>query len=314
MKVAFYGSAIFSLYVLEGLWTKVQSGDIELAYVITQPDKPFGRKKELKANPIAEFCRTNGLKYLAPEKLKTLDFDSQEIKVDLAIVAAYGKIIPQRVLDSAQFGFLNFHGSVLPKYRGACPIQMSILNRETKTGITLIKMDKGMDTGDILLKQETAINPSYTYGELRDILGNLSRKVIIDENILFNPDKWILIKQEENKASYCYVSDMEKAKLQITPQDTTEKTIGKIKAANPEPIAWVEVSGQKFNLIECSHIYQIIQRQNDILNFIKKDKKLFLTAKDGLVEINKLQPEGKKIMSDRDFINGYSKVILTTSE
>ena len=162
MKVAFYGSTIFSLEILKKLLElqkstlrQAQGDRIELAYVVSQPAKPFGRKQELKDNVVAEFCRQNSITLFTPNKLKELKEDSEFIirnsELALALVAAYGKILPSWLLETSKHGFINFHGSLLPKYRGAVPVQMCVMNQDVEnSGVTIQKMELEMDEGAML--------------------------------------------------------------------------------------------------------------------------------------------------------------------
>jgi methionyl-tRNA formyltransferase len=328
MKISFWGSSDFSLEILKTLHDMHKVRRINLAFVVSQPPKPFGRKKELKHNLVAEYCIDNEIPLLLPNKVGELfepftlqkyyapDFSVDDLRCDISIVAAYGKIIPQKALDTAEFGFLNFHGSILPKYRGAIPVQKTIWNQDATGGITVIKMDKGMDTGDIITKYEYPIAHNMTSGELMNELAEVSAKML-DRNfdLLFNHENWRLEKQNDSEATYCYVSDFSKEKLEVLYTDSVIEAHGKIQAANPEPKAWGVVSmkdsGRKMNIIrsfipEAALSDTPSEHTGRLSLHTSVDKtKLFLEVHNGFLQILEIQPEGKNSMDARSFINGY---------
>ncbi len=336
MKVSFYGSTNFSLQILKALHQKEMEGKLQLLYVVSQPAAPFGRKKELKHNPVAQYALDNNLPLLTPTKIKDLEkikdykekiFNGEQISsfedlsTDITIVAAYGKILPTKILNTAKYGFLNFHGSILPKYRGAIPVQMTIMNQDGVGGITVIKMKEGMDTGEIIKKEEIEITSDMTSKDLMEKLAEVSEK-LIDENfdLLFNPQKWHLEVQDDSFASVCYVSEFIKKKLEINYLDGVKLAHGKVMAANPEPKAWIDTETLnlkmpffKANILRTKFREELIDqsvykfKMNYQLSFHieKEEKKLFLELSDGLLEIIEIQPEGKKVMDSGSFINGY---------
>lgn len=319
MKIAFFGSTDFSLKILEALYEFHKENTLEIVYVITQPAKPFGRKKELKNNPIAEFCQNNSIKLFTPDKIKQLkespEFIDVNSNLDLGIVAAYGKILPKWLLDSSRNGFINFHGSILPKYRGAVPVQMTVMNQDWDNGgVTIQKMQETMDTGPViaklkLLNAESLIDK--TSGELMTELASLTANYV-KSNIeyLLNPSDWKLEAQDDSEATYCYVDDMQKEKLEIKFNDGVKLTHGKIMSANPEPLAWVELNirseKMRINLLR-SKIKDIAFPKTGDLNLIfdSENKRLLLELNDGFLEIIEIQPVGKKPMDGRSFANGY---------
>lgn len=309
MRISFWGSSEFSLAILKALNKLSDKKKLEISYVVTQPAKPFGRKRELKSNPVESYCKETGIKVYTPEKLKEITFD----EVDVSFVAAYGKIIPKTVLDTAKYAFLNFHGSILPKYRGATPIQMTVLNQDKVAGFTVIKMDEGMDTGDMLYKEFFNIDSSTTSGDLFTRMSDRCYEFVegLGEKLLLNPEMWVLEKQDDEKASLCYVNDFTKEKMQVVYEDGRDLAHGKVMAANPEPLAWIFIGGKKINLIRS----QLLERDDVKLDVEKSgelklvsdenNKHLYLLLKDRSLEILELQPEGKKVMDGRSFINGY---------
>lgn len=322
MKIAFYGSSTFSLAILERLFYFNKLGKVNLIYVVSQPSKQRKFGEELVDNPVVKYCKKNSIKFLTPNKITDEFFWNfvNENPIDLAIVAAYGKILPESLINKAKYGFLNFHGSLLPKYRGAAPVQFTILNQDMNSaGISIIKMDKGMDTGKIIKKQKLCIKyeefQSLTAGQLMDKLADLSVDVLDKEfEYLFNPNNWLLESQDDNQATYCYEVDMAKKNFEVNFHDGVRLAHGKIMAANPAPIAFINLDVDNkplaFNILR-SHISDISVNldKKGKLSFHKHNKRLFLELCDGFLEIIEIQPQGKKIMDSKNFINGYSKYI-----
>ncbi len=321
MKIAFYGSSLFSLEILKALYEKHQGHALVLSYVVTQSAKPAGRKKVVTSNPVEVFCQENGIIYCTPHKLKEL-FTPEELanphsqlRTDIAIVAAYGKILPGKVLATAKHGFINFHGSILPNYRGATPVQTTILNQDPIAGITIIKMDEGMDTGDIILAKEIPTPANSTSGELMQQLALLSAQLLHDEfNTIMQPENWELKPQNHESATYTDLSLWkDKKNFEIPYLEGLVEAHGKIMAANPDPKAFITIrSGgktSKYNIVRSLHtatIHEEPQRDNQITLHTSSDKKhLYLELSDGFLEILEIQPEGKQIMDAKSFINGY---------
>lgn len=319
MSISFYGSSEFSLIILQKLFELHKQNKINLEYVISQSSKIFGRNKEIKDNPVVSFCKQKNIRFITPEKIKEIKTSEiTNIKIDMAVVAAYGKILPEWLLNSTKYGFINFHGSILPAYRGAAPVQFTILNQDIKNaGITIIKMDKGMDTGKIIKNEKLKINSlefkKLISGELMMRLAELGAQILEkDFDYIFSPEKWNLIKQDDTKASFCYVSDMAKENFQVNYEDGILKAHGKIMAANPEPKAYVKLIMKDEELtmnILRSDLVDIELSKTNQLSLHKSGKKLYLELHDGFIEILEIQPQGKNPMDAMSFMNGYGKVI-----
>ncbi len=313
MRISFWGSSDFSLEILKELYKKSTEGRIELVYVVSQPAKPFGRKKELKNNLVVQYCINNGINLLLPEKLDKA-FRDELPRVDISFVAAYGHIISEKILNTTRYGFINFHGSILPKYRGAIPVQLTIMNQDIDGGITIIKMDKGMDTGKIISAYKVDVERNITSGELMNTLAKLSAKKINEDfDLIFNPNLWQLQPQDESIATYSYEKDFTKEKFGINYEDGVKLAHGKIMAANPEPKAWIKINGSKnYNLIRSAIGPEIpadiseLEKKGELgirTNIAKRN--IYLELNDGFLEIVQIQPEGKNVMDAKSFINGY---------
>jgi methionyl-tRNA formyltransferase len=325
MKISFYGSTVFSLEILKALHELHNQGLLDLAYVVSQPAKPFGRKKILTNNIVAAYAIEHGIKLYTPDRLKDLftegNISSHSLDTDITIVAAYGKIISKSVLNTAKYGFLNFHGSILPKYRGAIPVQLSIMNGDQVGGVTVIRMDEGMDTGDMLLTREAVIPANTTSGELMEMLAKLSADIVVNEfSTLFDPSKWQLVPQQHDNATYCYVKDFTKELLQVNYSDGINNAHGKIMAANPAPVAWFILETDKddselnANLLrsqfaDISELSGLIKTGKLSLHTDITKKHLYLELFDGFLEITQIQPQGKNVMDGNSFINGNLKLL-----
>lgn len=295
MKIIFAGTTEFGIPTLEKL--KAQH---ELVLVITQPDKPFGRKQTLTPPPIKVWAQKHDIPFLQPVKITEIIEELKTSKPDLLLVAAYGQIIPKAVLDIPKFGSINIHGSLLPKYRGASPIQAAIINGDNETGITLILMDEKMDHGPVIAKQVVRLNGNETYSEL---YGRLSLAAAdLASNTL--PD-WFggKIKPAEQIHSYTThtkLLDLSDGKIDWT---TPAKEIGqKIRALNPEPGTWTTLDGKIVKILSASTLNEAkIELPGKIYN---RSGELAVKCIDGSLIIETLQPEGKTAMSGKDFLNG----------
>jgi methionyl-tRNA formyltransferase len=323
MKVSVYGSTILTLGVLKAIHQKSMEEKVHLAYVVTQPASPFGRKKELKNNIVAQYCIDNNIKFYTPEKIsdlftnEELEQSDSKLKVDIAVVAAYGKILKKKILETARFGFMNFHPSLLPKYRGALPPQMTILNQDEIGGLTIQKMGEGMDDGEIISNYQLTINKNITFGELLIQFAELSEaKIDEDFDYLFSPEKWDLKPQDDSLATYCYEKDFTKERLEIHYEDGVKLAHGKVMAANPEPVASLrlQISDIRYQLnILRSYLdpegININLKKSGELSFHELDRKLYLELSNGFLEILEIQPAGKNVMDAKSFLNGNRKLI-----
>ncbi|MEO8065690.1 MAG: methionyl-tRNA formyltransferase [Candidatus Doudnabacteria bacterium] len=304
-KIIFIGTTEFGIPTLEKLSAKGGSASggkppYELVLIITQPDKPVGRKQIITASPIKIWAQKNSVPVIQPEKI--LDSISQILDSgpDLILVAAYGQIIPKAILDIPKFGSVNIHGSLLPKYRGASPIQAAILNGDNETGITLIKMDEKMDHGPIVAKQVVRLAGLETYPELYKKLADISADLIVETLPRLFEGKLKAAEQVHPHATYTKLLNREDARIDWSQ---SAKLIGqKIRALNPEPGTWTTLDGKTVKIIEAKILSEAkIELPGKI--YIRSGE-LAVKCLDGSVIIEKLQPEGKNMMSGKDFLNG----------
>ncbi|MCX8035192.1 MAG: formyltransferase family protein [Candidatus Dojkabacteria bacterium] len=304
VNIAFFGSSDFSLPILEKLHDLHKSNLINLRFVVTIEKS----RSKLDKNPILRYCQNNQLNIYTSQQKSIINELLKEL--DFALVASYGAIIKKSQLRKPKHGFLNIHGSFLPKYRGACPIQMAVINQDEFTGINIIKMTPRLDDGDVMDLHYDVINilPSYTAGDLMEILAKNAADILDREfNVIFKPEKWKFYKQSNVNISYCYVSDMHKSKFEITRFDTVRIAHGKIMGANPEPKAFVKLDANNFiNILRSNYSNANFSSVTEESFFIvdKKKKKIYLKLSDGYLEIIELQIPGKKVLHSSDFING----------
>jgi methionyl-tRNA formyltransferase len=295
MKIIFTGTTEFGIPTLEKL-----KKNYELVLIITQPDKPTGRKKELTPPPIKLWAQKNNIPLEQPEKIKDLRLKIKELGADLLLVAAYGQIIPKEILDLPKFDSINIHGSMLPKYRGASPIQAALLNGDEETGITLIKMDEKMDHGPIIAKQRVAIDDADNFDSLYKKLANTAADLI--ERIL--PD-WFAGKikpgeQVHSIATYTKLLTRIDAKIDWTK--TARQISNQIRALNPEPGTWTTLDGKIVKILTAKKLSETkIELPGKIFN---QSGEMGVKCQDTSLIIERIQPEGKNPMTGRDFLNG----------
>jgi len=290
MKILFMGTPEFAKISLEYL----VKNKYDVAGVITQPDKPAGRKMILNQSPVKAYALQENIPVYQPETLRNEEFFEflKKTAPDIIVVVAYGKILPKNVLDYPQYGCVNVHASLLPKYRGTAPINAAIINGEKITGITTIFMDDGIDAGDMIIKEETKIGENETFGELHDRLAQIGGKVLIETINQIQNNTVKREKQTEIDASY--VKKIENDICEIDWKLSAKEIHDKIRGFSPSPAAFTWLNGKKLK------IYRSV-----ILNRDDPDiEKLEIETNDGIIKILELQLEGGKRMSAADFLNG----------
>lgn len=298
LNITFFGTDIFAKIILEKL---IENFNVSL--IITKPDEKVGRKQILEESKISKFAKEHNIKCLKPIKLKDIKQNLENNNSDIFIVAEYGKIIPKEILNIPKYGSLNIHGSILPQYRGAAPIQYSLLNGDKTTGITIIKMDKEMDHGDIVKMAEIKIENNDDQIILREKLAKVGAETLI--NLLKQkPISLNAKEQDHNKATYTKLIEKNDGQVDLK-NDTAEKIIAKFKAYKPWPGIFIIKNEKRIKLIDINYeINKLETTDNVINNFVIKNKELFIKSADNnLIKINKLQLEGKNEISGKDYIN-----------
>lgn len=281
--------------------------------VVTQPDKPRGRGQKLVPSPVKAWAEAHGLPVWQPKRIKEEDFTAflEEQKPDLMVVVAFGQILSQRILDIPPYGCINVHGSLLPRYRGAAPMQWCVIDGEKKTGITTMFMDAGLDTGDMLLKAEFPIGPDTTLEEVHDGLMALGAKVLIDtlEELSVGTLKRIPQTGESN-----YAPMLTKETGHIHWQDCAQKIHNLVRGLDSWPGAYTFLAGKKYKIWRTRCTTEKTEAQPGTILRADKKEGLFVAAGDGVLEITELQAPGKKRMAAKDYLNGHAIALPATFE
>jgi len=304
MRVVFIGTGEIGVPTLHAL---LGSEEHQLAAVVTQPDKPVGREQRIEPSPIKKALAGTKIPILQPARIK----DRQSIEEISArspqaiIVMAYGQILPRGILETPRVACLNLHASLLPRHRGAAPIQAAIASGDPETGITVMYMDEGLDTGDILLQRKIDILPTETGGSLHDRLGQIAPDALLESLQLLAKEIAPRIPQNNALATYAPKLNRNDGKIDWSqPADILER---KIRAFNPWPGAFTTVtakSGKPRNLkIFSASIVDLVGEAGEILQTGKRG--LVIAASDRALSLEEVQPEGKRRMTSAEFLHGF---------
>ena len=299
MKIIFMGTPDFAAASLEAL---IDSRH-EIQAVVTQPDKPKGRKGELTPSPVKVVAEEKGIKVYQPLKVRDEEFVEtlRAYNPDVIVVVAFGQIIPLSILKMPKFGCVNIHGSLLPKYRGAAPIQWAVLDGEKETGITTILMDEGIDTGDILLKKTIKIDTDETSGSLFDKLMALGAETILETLDELEKGSLTPIKQGESPTAYAKM--LTKAMGLIDFTKPAKELDCFVRGMDPWPSAYTLLSGKTLKLWKV----RAVEGSGKAGSVIDIGKESFTVAcGEGAIEVLEVQLEGKKRMSAGDFLKGIT--------
>ena len=297
MNIVFMGTPDFAVSALEAL---LKAGhDIKL--VVTQPDKPKGRSGALAFPPVKECALKHGLPVFQPVRIKTAENVEylRQYEADVYVVAAFGQILSQEILDMPRLGCINIHASLLPKYRGSSPIQRAILDGEEKTGVTIMQMDIGVDTGDMLYKKEYVIKPTDTFESLHDELAVLGGQAIVEALALLKEGKLIPEKQRDEDSCKAPMISKEMGLLNFC--DSAAKLDRQIRGLNPWPSAFTKYQGKTLKIWRAVPV-EGAGEPGEIL-LVEKDSFVVACGENALC-IYELQLEGKKRMNSHDFLLG----------
>lgn len=314
MNIIFAGTPEFAAKSLQAI---IEAGH-KVTAVYTQPDRPAGRGKKIIKSDVKLVAETHSIEVYQPEKLTLADAQEElaALKPDLMIVAAYGLLLPKAVLDIPTYGCINIHASLLPRWRGAAPIQRAIQSGDEKTGITIMQMDEGLDTGDMLIKFETEISTEDTGGSLHDRLAELGAEAILSyleklgANTLESPEP-----QDSTLANYAHKLSKQEALIDWNLSAAEiEKTV---RAFNPWPVSFFEAKNEKEQDIRV-RVFEALAVSDSSSSragtILRKDKHgLVIKCADGALNIKKLQLPGSKAIDIQSFVNG-GKPLLNEGE
>ena len=300
MKIVYMGTPDFAVAPLEAL---IQAGH-QVTAVVTQPDKQRGRGKEVQMTPVKECALKHGIPVFQPIKIKEKEAVDRlrEYPADIFVIAAFGQLLSEEILKMPPFGCVNIHASLLPAYRGAAPIQWVILNGEKETGVTIMQMEKGLDTGDMLLKKAIPIEPKETGESLHDKLMEIGAELIVEALPLIESGAIIPEKQEDSKSSYA--SRLNKEMGHIDWNKDAEELERLVRGLNSWPSAYTSYRGKTLKIWEADVIGEQSGKLPGEITQVGKDFVDVACGKD-ILRIYSLQLEGKKRMAVKDFLLGY---------
>jgi len=292
MRVVFMGTPDFSVPVLEAL---VEAGH-EVAAVYCQPPRPAGRGKKDRPTPVHARAEALGLEVRHPERLKGAEEQAEfaALNADVAVVVAYGLILPQAVLDMPKHGCLNIHASLLPRWRGAAPIHRAIMAGDAETGVCIMQMEAGLDTGPVLLREATPIRAEDTTGSLHDRLSAMGAALIVEALARLGD----LVPEPQPGDGVTYAEKIDKAEARVDWAAPAAEVDGKIRGLSPFPGAWIEVEGQRIKLLG-SRVVDGRGTPGEVL-----DEALTVACGEGAVQVLRLQRAGRGPQDAEEFLRG----------
>lgn len=305
MRVVFFGTPLFAAEVLQFLI----EAKVNIVAVISKPDKPAGRSLQLAPVPVKLIANTYQIPIYQPEKVSDTSFIPTllSFNADLFVVVAYGEILRQHVLDIPKLACINLHASLLPKYRGAAPIQQAIIHGESQSGVTIIHMVKKMDAGDMIYQVATPLSQEMSFGELEKQLCEVGKKALLQVIHAYAKEVPKAISQNEAEVTFAPKIELEDCKIDFTKPAFAIHNL--VRGVNPYPGAWCEIEIEKQKKRMKIFKTKIAETRSIPAGQIHIDSKnhLFIGTQDGALEILEVQLEGKKRMSAQDFTRGLPK-------
>ncbi|AEJ00333.1 Methionyl-tRNA formyltransferase [Nitrosomonas sp. Is79A3] len=299
MRIIFAGTPIFAATALDALL----KADHEIVLVLTQPDRPAGRGMKTAASAVKLLAQQQDLALLQPLTLKSAEIQTQllALSADVMIVAAYGLILPETVLKIPRLGCMNIHASLLPRWRGAAPIQRAILAGDHETGITIMQMDAGLDTGAILLKRSIAIAPDDTTQSLHDKLGLLGAQSIVEALVLLQQGRLVPIVQDETLA--CYAAKIKKTEAEIDWQQSAEQIDRVVRTFNPNPGAYTYFRDLALKIWQAKVVAgRAAGKPGEIISVDREG--ITVACGSNMLQVEIVQKPGGKKLSSADFLAG----------
>ena len=301
MRIVFIGTGEIGVPTLRALL----NSEHEVAAVVTQPDKPVGREQRIEFTPVKKEIAKTRITILQPAKIKDLQATEEirRLTPDVIVVAAYGQILPREVLEIPRLACLNLHASLLPRWRGAAPIQAAIATGDSETGITAMYMAEGLDTGDILLQRNLEILPDDTGGSLHDRLAQIAPEALLESLQLVAAGNAPRIPQDNALATYAPKLKREHGKIDWS--ESAEAIERKIRAYNPWPGAFMKVDSQNLKIFSAS----VVDLNGEPGEFLRSDEDLIVYAGKGALSLGEVQLEGKRRMTAAEFLRGHGAVL-----
>lgn len=298
-NIVFMGTPDFAVPCLE-----ILHKHYHVSAVYTQPDRPKGRGQKLSMSPVKQFALTHNLPVYQPEKIKTDECVVQlrELNPDLIIVVAFGQILSQDILDIPTLGCVNVHGSLLPRWRGAAPIHWSIISGDTKTGITTMYMDIGLDTGDMILKATTSITPDMTTAELHDKLMVQGADLLLKTVHAIENNTVLRTKQDDSLSCYAKMLNNDNCRIDWTKSSVEIHNL--VRGLNSWPVAYTTLNNKKFKIWK-TKITTGQGLPGQIINLTKHS--IVVATGDGAIELLEIQPPNKAKMPASSYINGHKQ-------
>jgi methionyl-tRNA formyltransferase len=299
MNIIFMGTPLFALPALKAI---LESKNHRISSVFSQRPKARGRGMKVTESPVHEFASKHDIPVYTPSTLRNEDADKliKSIEADIIVVAAYGFIIPKNILEAKKYGCLNIHPSDLPKYRGAAPLQRTIINGESETAVCIMQMDEGLDTGDILAEEKFLLSKKITFAELHDNTSKLGAQMLM--HVLDNIENIKAVKQSTTGVLYAHKLSKEESKIDWN--ETAFAIDCKIRGMNPWPGVYFTYQNKKIKIIEAEYID--IDHKYDPGIILDNSSFFEISCSKGILRIILLQPEGKRIMSAKDYLLGFN--------
>lgn len=300
MKVIFMGTPDFSVGTLKAL---VEAGH-EVVLAVTQPDKPKGRGKEMQFTPVKECATEYGIPVYQPKRIREPECVQvlRNYEADIMVVVAFGQILPKEILEMCPYGCVNVHASLLPKYRGAAPIQWAIIDGEEVTGVTTMQMNEGLDTGDMLLKTEVVIEPKETGGSLHDKLSEAGAALCVETLKALEAHTITPIPQGEMTTAYAKMLDKQLGNIDWKKSATEIERL--IRGLSPWPSAYTSWNGNVMKIWDASALEETERNVPGMIVRVEKDA-FYVQTGSGLLKVSELQIPGKKRMDAGAFLRGY---------
>lgn len=302
VRTVFMGTPKIAKTLLENI---LQAG-ISIDLVVTQPDRKVGRKQQVVYSPVKECALENAIPVFQPQKIKE-DFDPiLKIQPDLIITCAYGQIVPEEVLNAPRFGCVNLHGSLLPKYRGAAPIQRAVWNQDKESGMSLMKMVSEMDAGPVFSEERILLDKEETTSSLFDKMADAASRLLIRDFDKICKEDASYTEQDKTLVTYAKKISKDDEKIDLSRSD--QEIFAQIRALSLEPGGYVFIKKRKFKILEAHYHDQSISKP---LSFLGKYKNGYgLALHNGVLEIVRCQMEGKPVVSGSDFANGQGRSLI----